>query len=133
MKRNPWPYTIIAYFVIFAATMAGWITFAVHNDMQLVRADYYDHEMKFQQQIDRLARTSRLPKKVHVLYKPAERVVTVSLPSAHSTSTTFGKIQFYRPADASLDQSFDLIVDAQGSQKIDVAALRSGLWKLHIS
>ncbi|MGZ8939585.1 MAG: FixH family protein, partial [Limisphaerales bacterium] len=58
MKRNYWPHAIIAYFVIFITGVATWVTFAMRHNDQLVRTDYYEHEIKYQNQIDRLARTA---------------------------------------------------------------------------
>ena len=51
--RNPWPYAIIAWFVIFITAMTVWAVVATRNSMDLVRKDYYEEELRHQQQIER--------------------------------------------------------------------------------
>ena len=38
-QRNPWPFAIVLFFVVFISSMAAWITVAVRNDMDLVRIE----------------------------------------------------------------------------------------------
>jgi hypothetical protein len=128
MKRNPWPYAIVGYFVVFIAAMASWITFAVRNDMELVRKDYYEQEIKFQQQIDRLERTAAVKESVTVNYQPAAQIVSLRLPAAAR-----GEVHLYRPSDAKLDRRVKLDLDATGTQTLNVAGLRGGLWRMRIS
>src|SRR5262245_2453479 len=133
MKRNFWPHAIIAYFVLFVAGVVTWIVFAIHHEDQLVRPDYYEHEMRFQQQIDRVARTAALRSAVQIAYHPADQTISLTLPSNHTTETTQGTIQFYRPSDARLDREIKLALDPHGSQTISVADLQAGFWKVHLS
>jgi hypothetical protein len=127
MKKNPWPYAIIAYFAVFITAMASWITFAVRNDMELVRKDYYEADLKFQQQLDKLARTRELRRDISVrLEGPTLALV---LPKTDAQ----GEVHLYRPSNAKLDRRLPLQLDAQGRQAIDIARLQSGLWKLRVS
>lgn len=132
MKRNPWPYAIIGYFVIFITGVITWITFAVRNDQQLVRADYYEHEITYQKQIEREARTASLAGNVLVEYDSGHQRVAVVLPPSVPANAR-GKISFYRPSDARLDRQLDLALDKQNSQVLDVNSLRPGLWKLRLT
>src|SRR5947207_839195 len=56
-RRNPWPIAIIAYFAVFISFIVTFIVWASHQRVDLVRADYYEAEIKFQQQIDRVERS----------------------------------------------------------------------------
>jgi hypothetical protein len=125
MKRNPWPYAIVAYFVIFIAAVTTWITFAVRNDQQLVRSDYYEQELKFQTDIDSQTRAANV--NISLDYDAAKQIVTISLPGA----ATNGSIYFYRPSNAKLDREFTLALK-NGAQPIDVAQFQSGLWKIRL-
>lgn len=133
IRSNPWPYAIIAYFIVFITAMACWITFAVNNEMELERPDYYDHEIRFQAQIDRAARTAALRDDVLVEYQPKQNSVTISLPKAHQGATTNGELYLYRPSDSKLDLRIPLAISESGSQIINVARLQGGLWKLRLS
>ena len=129
---NPWPHAIIAWFVIFAAAMAAWIAVAVRQNMDLVRSDYYEEEVRFQQQLDRMNRTAAIATEVTLNYDATKREVTLRLPAAHLVSRPAGEIHFYRPSDAALDFQLPLAVDADGRQRIATSTLRGGLWKVRM-
>ena len=130
--RNLWPYAIIAWFVIFASALAAWTTFAVRQKTDLVRADYYEEEVRFQSQLDRLNRTSAIRGEVAIGHDATKREVTLQLPASHLSPRPTGHIQFYRPSNAALDLKVPLAVDAAGRQRIGTGALRGGLWKMRV-
>jgi hypothetical protein len=129
--RSPWPYAIIGWFAIFGTAMAAWVVVAVRNDMDLVSADYYDREIRHQQQIDRQARTLPVQSEVKVAYDAAQQRITVALPVAHAALAR-GKINFYRPSDAKLDREAKLSLNAVGTQELDATLLRPGFWKIRV-
>ncbi len=129
---NPWPYAIIAWFVVFAAAMAAWITFAVRQRMDLVRADYYEQEIRYQGHLDRMNRTSAIRGQVSISYDVGPGQVTVRLPVEQVASRPSGRIHFYRPSDAAMDFEAPLAVDGQGIQRIGVRGIRAGHWKVRL-
>jgi nitrogen fixation protein FixH len=131
-SRNLWPYAITAWFVLFGSAVAVWITFAVRQRMDLVRADYYEEEVHFQSQLDRLNRTAAMRSEVAIHYDATKRQVTLLLPATPPASRPAGQIHFYRPSNASLDFDVPLAVDAAGLQRIGTDALRGGLWKVRV-
>jgi nitrogen fixation protein FixH len=128
---SSWPYAIIGYFIVFITGVAVFITWAVTQDMDLVRKDYYDHEILFQQQIDRQKRTAELGAQAAVNHDAARQALTVQIPASHVAGAS-GTINFYRPSDAKLDQAVRLAPAADGTQQINVQSLRSGLWKVAV-
>jgi nitrogen fixation protein FixH len=126
MKRNPWPYAIIIYFVIFIAAVATWIGFAVRNEQQLVRSDYYEQEIKFQTDIDGQSRAANVNASVE--YDATKQIVTIAAPGA----TGNGSVYFYRPSDSKLDREITLELK-DGAQSIDVRKFESGLWKVRVT
>jgi|ERR1041385_3740200 hypothetical protein len=130
--RNPWPYAILAWFVIFTSAMAAWVTVAVRQKMDLVRSDYYEEEVHFQSQLDRLNRTAAIRGTVAIRYDATRSGVTIDLPGAHLEPRPTGRIQFYRPSDASLDVEVPLALEVTGEQHIDVGMLRGGQWKIRV-
>ena len=131
-SRNYWPHAIIAWFVIFAAALAAWVTVAMRQKMDLVRSDYYEEEVRFQHQLDRLNRTAAIRSEVAIHHDATKREVTLRLPAGHLASRASGQIHFYRPSDAALDFQVPLAVDAAGLQRIGTGALRGGLWKVRV-
>lgn len=132
MKRNIWPYAIIAYFAVFITGVVTWITFAMRHDDQLVRPDYYAHELKYQGQIESMARTGALAAGARVIYDSIGQVIRLELPQAHSNGIE-GTVHLYRPSDARLDQKLQLEISQEGKQQIDVSHLQSGLWKVLVA
>ena len=126
MKRNPWPYAIVIYFAIFISAMVTWISFAVRNDQQLVRSDYYEQELKFQNEID--GQTRAAASNISVDYDAVKQVIRISAPGV----TENGSVYFYRPSNAKLDHQLALSLK-DGSQSIDVRNFEAGLWKLRVS
>ncbi|MEW6305290.1 MAG: FixH family protein [Verrucomicrobiota bacterium] len=131
IRRNPWPYAIIGYFVVFISCMAAWIAFAMRQDMDLVRKDYYEEEIRYQQQLDRMNRTQLLKAEVKVAFDFAVQRISVQLPATHADAK--GRIHLYRPSDAKLDRQFDLAVGGDGLQTLDAKELQAGLWKLRVT
>lgn len=132
IKRNPWPYAIIAYFVVFISAMTTWVVVAMGNDMDLVRKDYYEHEIRFQQQIDKVQRTAREAKGTTVKYDFEAQQMNIALPM-NSDQTARGSIKLYRPSNARLDQTITLAVDNNGRQSLPTDSLQPGFWRVQIS
>ena len=59
-KSSLWPYAIAGYFALAITGIAIFITWAVRQNMDLVRSDYYEHEILFQKHIDAVNRTRPL-------------------------------------------------------------------------
>ena len=131
-SRNPWPYAIIAWFVIFASALAAWITVAMRQKMDLVRSDYYEEEVHYQGQLDRLNRTAVLRSEVAINHDATKGEISLLLPSAHLAPPPTGQIHFYRPSNAALDFHLPLAVDAAGLQRINTGELLGGLWKVRV-
>lgn len=124
MKRNFWPYAIILYFAIFITAMTAWIFFAVRNDQELVRRDYYEHELKFQTELDSLNRAAG--EKPKVTYTRASQTIAIALPKNAEKAVA----NFYRPSSAALDRKIEM---TGPFQTINANALQPGLWKLQLT
>jgi hypothetical protein len=129
--RSLWPYAIMIWMALFATGIFSFIVVAQRNHVDLVGPDYYDQEIKFQQQIDRVANTRSVKREISIRYNAGE--IDIALPPEHARQSPTGSIQLYRPSDASLDQQVTLAVGKNGDQKIDATKLRPGLWKVRIT
>ena len=132
IRTNPWPYAIIGWFLLFGSAMAAWVVVAVRNDPDLVRADYYEQEIAYQLQIERLNRTHLVRGEISIAYESTQQRVALRLPFAHLANTVVGTIHFYRPSDSKLDFDLPLAIDADGVQRISAAKLQRGLWKVRV-
>ena len=130
-KPSLWPKAIIAYFSVVICGIAVFIAWAIGQNMDLVRKDYYAEELKFQQQLDSVNRTRQNHKTAAVNFESSSGIVRVSIPQANSTAR--GVIHFYRPSDAALDKSIKLSLTANGVQEIDGKELQPGFWKVRVN
>ena len=130
-SRNPWPIAITAFFVIAIIFIATFITWAVQQREDLVSADYYEREVRFQNQLDSMNRSRDIATQPVVTFEPTANVIVVTLPRDKSVGAT-GKIHLYRPSDARLDREIPLALDVTGIQKLDAKNLPGGLWKVRV-
>jgi len=130
--RNPWPIAIIAYFILFISFTVVLVVYISHQKMDLVRGDYYDDEIRYQEQLDRMNRTQPFNAQVAIAYDSTLQSIRIALPSAHAQSQASGRIRLYRPSDEGLDQDLKLALGADGVQQVDAKKLKTGLWKVRV-
>lgn len=131
-SRNLWPLSIVIALGLFAAGMLALIVIASSQKVDLVSADYYEQEIQFQRQLDRLNRTAPFGNDVKVAYDATTRRITILLPAEHVSPDTAGRIHLYRPSTTGMDRELALELDAAGGQSVDAAALLPGLWKVRV-
>ena len=130
--RSLWPYAIASYFLLAICGMAAFITWAVRQNMDLVRPDYYEDEILFQKQIEAANRTRPLAREISVSYDAQQQRLLLRVPSTHAKSPFHGRAHLYRPSDARLDRRIELKPSFEGTQIIDSATLAPGLWKVRL-
>jgi nitrogen fixation protein FixH len=131
-SRSPWPYAIAGYFVVFISFLVVFISWAVKQDMDLVRPDYYAEEILHQRRIDTVNRTRAFAKEIAVAYDANTKAIQLRVPAQHARSEFTGKVHLYRPSDAQLDRNLTLQPNQDGAQAIDGRTLRPGLWKVRL-
>lgn len=131
-NRSFWPHAIIGYFLIAITGIVFFISWAVRQDMDLVRSDYYEQEILFQRHIDAADRAKPFADQIGVTHDAGSGALVVRVPPGHVTADFTGKAHLYRPSDARLDRHFDLKPDAFGRHASRVKELTPGLWKARI-
>lgn len=131
-KFNPWPASIVATFVVFVAGTISLVVLASKDRSDLVAADYYEQEIRYQSRIDQIRRTEPFAREITAAYDPARGQVTLALPARHAAAGTTGEVCFYRPNHAGADLSFPLAVDSKGIQHLPAPDLKPGLWKVRL-
>jgi hypothetical protein len=132
-RWDPWPVSIIAFFIIAIIGCVTFVVFCARHSAELVAADYYDQEVRYQGQMDRVQRTGQRGQVASVTYDATRKRIAISLPGAGSREAATGSVQLYRPSAASLDQQFKLEPGPNGVQTLDAAGLEPGLWKVRVS
>lgn len=130
-SRNPWPIAIIVFFVVFATFLATFVVWALGQKQDLVTENYYEQEVRYQEQLDRLNRTQAQSEQTTVTFDATRNCIVINLPAAQAAGAS-GKIQLYRPSNAKLDHEVPLAINAGGMQTLDAKAMAAGLWKVRI-
>ncbi len=123
-----WGKSIILAFVAFGSFIGFLVYRMASTKVDLVRKDYYQTEMAYQQQIDRIQNNQSVQNPFKINYQPSEKVVHFSLPE----TLTEGQIQFFRPSDAQLD--FNVTVRPNHrEQTVSTQHLKTGHWRIKIT
>lgn len=130
-SRNPWPLAITGFFIAAIIFIVAFIAFAMRQREDLVSADYYEREVRYQSQLDSMNRSQALAARVVITYEPVARRIVITLPDAYRRGAA-GRVQLYRPSDARLDREVPLALDADGIQHLDATQLQDGLWKVRV-
>src|SRR5215831_17336740 len=94
---NPWTISIIAFFTVAIIGCGTFIAFCSRHPADLVAADYYEQEVRYQSQIDRLQHAQQPTPSVAVTYDARTKLISIALPPNHSQHQASGTIQLYRP------------------------------------
>ena len=129
---DPWPISIIVFFTVAIIGCGTFIVFCSRHPADLVAADYYEQEIRYQGQIDGLQHARQGSQTATVAYNAKAKLISVSLPQNSLHSPT-GKVQLYRPSAVNLDRQFTLELSPNGVQTIDASSLLPGLWKVRVS
>lgn len=129
--RNLWPISIATFFALAILFIVCFIAWAVRQREDLVSADYYEREVRYQSQLDSLNRSQVVAARTVVTFEPAGQTIIITLPEAQTPGVT-GSIHLYRPSDARLDRELPLALAADGTQRLDTKKLAAGLWKVRV-
>jgi nitrogen fixation protein FixH len=129
---NPWPLGLGLAFALFIGGTLALIVFSSLHRSDLVTPDYYEQEVRYQSRIDQANRTHLFRGQIAVTFDTARHAIRIELPRGHARRSPHGSIHLYRPSAAELDRHIELQVDADGTQWVDAAGLRPGLWKVRV-
>lgn len=120
-----WGKGIIVAFVSFAVFIGILVTVCIKQDISLVSKEYYQEELNYQQQIERIANTEALAVKpdLHL----AHRQLEINFGALNNIE--HGELKLFRPSDSRLDKKFALDPANTTVQRFDVSNLPAGMYK----
>ncbi|NOX17405.1 MAG: hypothetical protein GXO87_03875 [Chlorobi bacterium] len=131
MKRISWGTGIALTIIIFMLTSFGFIYFSFSQDVNLVEDNYYEKEMKYQEQIERINRANALPEKLAI--KIADSMLDVTFPTIFSPERISGKVHLYRPSAEKSDVFYEIKLNNKNKLFIPTDNLSLGMWKVKVS
>ncbi len=129
MKLN-WGFGITISIIVFTLISIGFIFLAFNQDVNLVRDDYYEAEVKHNDKIKRIERANNLIEKLEIQLSNNE--ILLQFPSTFERKGIRGDILLYRPSNRENDVKLKIELDSMNTQKVSKSNLLKGLWKIEI-
>ena len=123
-----WGQGITVTMIAFAAMMTTFMYRAYHAQEELVAENYYEQEIRYQEQIDKLDNAARLGSDVEINVIGEELVI--SFPSALNGVIT-GELYLQRPSDARFDERIPFSVK-DGELRISMADRIKGMYRAQL-
>jgi nitrogen fixation protein FixH len=122
-----WGKSIVICFVLFA-TFVGTMAYKMATaKVDLVRKDYYQKEIDYQKQINRLRNSSDFKHKKTMTYLPENHLLRIGFP----TPVNKGEVLFFRPSDKGLD--FTVPINKISLFNYSTEKLQKGRWKVQVT
>ncbi len=130
MKFN-WGTGLTIFFILFVSTLGFVLYQAFQQDNSLVMDNYYEEDIKYQQQYDKIKNTSGLTTKVKLDYDQTKGEISLTFP-LDSTSTASGNILLYHPSNKASDKKYDFRLSQTNVYQILVDKVTKGRLKVKI-
>lgn len=124
-----WSKAIILTFILFAGFIGTLVYQMCRQRVDLVRDDYYQDEIAYQQHIDRVDNAARLNTPWTVTYLEERQQVVFTLPD----SLRRGEITFYRPADRLQDRRVPIPEIHPIRQVVSTETMGRGYWRVKLT
>ncbi len=124
-----WGKGIIIVFILFVGGIGVMVYKSMTKNVDLVASNYYENELKYQDQINKINNSNSLkePLKVEV----TEGGLYLQYPKEAADVT--GEIAFYRPSDARGDFKLPVKPEVGGKQFVSTVSLKKGMWKVQVN
>lgn len=119
-----WGTGILIFILLFVAGVIGFFIFSSRQVYYLVEEDYYEKEIRYQEQIDKMKNVQALHRQVSFI-QGADTLLIV-FPDSIPPGSISGVLHIYRPSDSRMDRYVRLTPDTAGRQYIDISALTKG-------
>ncbi|UJP66867.1 FixH family protein [Mongoliitalea daihaiensis] len=123
-----WGKGIILTLTAFAGIIISMVVICVRqDDIHLVTQNYYEEEIKYQDQIDKMINANQLDYEA-MAYDAQRRLIELNLPKGSK-----GTLHLFRPSDARLDQKLDFDIQDDEANAINLSELKPGYWKIKMT
>lgn len=125
-----WGTGIFFFMAAFVLLMASFMIRAASNQEELVAENYYEQELAYQQQIDKLNRSAALGDDLR-LTSTVDGLL-LQFPAWTSGRSVTGTVRLQRPSDQRADDLLDLVLDGDGHMFIPTALRMKGAYNVAV-
>ena len=126
-----WGKGIVISIVIFMLITIVLVVISFMQRTDLVANNYYEKEIKYQEQIETMKKTALLNNPVSV--SQGDNSIVVAFNDSLDYSNVMGTMKFYRPSDEKKDFSIPLKVENNGKMYVSSDSIEKGFWKIQIN
>lgn len=125
-----WGTGILITIIVFMIITLGTIFTFMNEKVDLVTDNYYEKELKYQQQIDKLTRTHEMRMDVEI--QLTNEGIVLTFPDSIIGGQISGNVFLYRPSDSNYDVKLP-IQDLKNNQMIiTTEKIIKGFWKVKV-
>jgi len=128
--KNKWGIGIAIFYSSFVAVMIFFVFFSKTQNIDLVRDDYYNEDLRYQQKYEKLENTKNLKNDIVIDYLKDQSIVEFTFPAEMNDFA--GLIQFYKPDNKEDDFVIPIHMKGEHIIKVPVGDKPSGVWRLNI-
>lgn len=125
-----WGKKILIVYVVFIAGILYMVFKSSSQKSDLVTADYYAKELRYQEKIDEMNRVVALGAPVEYVIK--DRILYIRFPGDFAGKKLVGEAVLYCPSDENKDFKKDFSLKDETLQ-LDIPATGNGLYELQLS
>jgi hypothetical protein len=124
-----WGWRIGIVYTAFALATLGFVGFALTQEVDLVRTDYYEHSLQHDATMSARSNAKQLGASAAISMENGQIVVMV--PETHVAGLN-GTVLLYRATTTQHDRTFALKPDGQGRMQISTKGLERGKWTVTV-
>ncbi|SMD31966.1 FixH protein [Reichenbachiella faecimaris] len=122
-----WGKSIVLTFVLFAVLIITMVTISMQHDVNLVADNYYEEELAYEDQMNRIRNFEALKDKPTIV-RNGDKIV-LSFPVQIARQIESGEVHFFRPSDHGVDKKIKIKLNNQYQQSFPASVFNAGLWK----
>ena len=126
-----WGYKIAIGFTVFCLATIGVTVYFMMQKVDVVTDNYYEKELKYQDQIDKVTRTRALKESVDITNTGKELII--KFPNVPDKNKSKDFISLYRHSDKAKDIKIPVITDTTRTQIVSIERIDKGFWKVQIN
>lgn len=126
-----WGYRIAFLYGSFVVMMVTLVVLSSQQDIPLVTEDYYEKDLVYETQMQRISNSKELEQDVEVKYDSKQEQIIVQFPKGMNNIT--GEILCFRPSQEGID--FTLAIEAleANAMTFGTSEMLNGRWKVKIT
>jgi len=132
MKKMNWGVGITIFIIVFLVFSIGQVIFIHYKvDYDLVVEEYYEEDLKYQSQLDKIKRANALEEPLKISL--TKENVQFSFPKMFDVNSISGTITFYKPSDDLQDIDLPINITNDNQLQFETNSLTKGLWRIKVN